>query len=98
MKIAEACGWIEVVGGSGGDPNERIWRKAGIGKRRYELPDFLSDLNAMHEAEKVLNAYQRHKYSIILRGDCASVDAAWTILNASAAQRAEAFGKTLGLW
>ena len=76
------------------------------------LPDYLNDLNAMHEAEKMLSDdgeySQRNHFACILgeltyndngRGwkplcndDC------FPILHATAAQRAEAFLKTLGLW
>ena len=51
-------------------------------------PDFLNDLNAMHEAEKVLTADQWHKYDR-LNG--------WK-WNATATQRAEAFLRTIGKW
>ena len=59
-------------------------------------PDFLNDLNAMHEAEKV----------IIERGDQTMLDYdqelhlvtdGWK-WNATAAQRARAFLEALGLW
>ena len=48
----------------------------------------------MHDAEKVLaDSDQKHKYaSMIGRHDY------WTLIHATAAQRAEAFLKTLGLW
>jgi hypothetical protein len=59
-------------------------------------PDYLGDLNAMHEAEKVL----------IWRTDLAALDYdeelrivtdGWR-WNATAAQRAEAFLRTIGKW
>ena len=46
----------------------------------------LNDLNAMHEAEKVLNAKQSDAYFRKI--------VSWS----TAAQRAEAFLRTLGLW
>lgn len=56
-----------------------------------DVPDYLSDLNAMHEAEKVLTLEQKSVYCLelnkLIYGMCAT-----------AAQRAEAFLKTLGLW
>ena len=52
------------------------------------MPDYLNDLNAMHEAEKVLNDHQWDDY-ICQLGHA---------MGATAAQRAEAFLKTLNLW
>ena len=69
-----------------------IWSKGH--KRNKQPPDYLNDLNAMHEAEKVLTSPQWDKYTVALlfatehRMFCA----------ATAAQRAEAFLKTLNLW
>ncbi len=57
-----------------------------------QLPDYLGDLNAMHEAEKVLTGIQLAEYSIWLQ-KIEDYD-----FLATAAQRAEAFLKTLGLW
>lgn len=56
-----------------------------------EPPDYLNDLNAMHEAEKTMTGLQRDAYFDRL---------VWfgPPLFATAAQRAEAFGRTLGLW
>ena len=54
----------------------------------YECLDYTSDLNAMHEAEKVLSNNQWLDYVGALNQNVA----------ATAAQRAEAFLKTLNLW
>lgn len=61
-------------------------------KRMY---DFCNDLNAMHEAEKVLDIVQQgyfwdHIKDIVGEG--------FTQLHATARQRAEAFLRTLGKW
>ncbi len=60
-----------------------------------EVPEFCNDLNAMHDAEKVLVREQRfaywHELNNIVMG---TVHVAF----ATAAQRAEAFLKTLNLW
>lgn len=58
-------------------------------------PRYCSDLNAVHEVEKKLNAYQRHKYTILLRSDVASVDAAWTVIHADAPTRVLALLRVL---
>ena len=81
IAIAEACGTMK-------------WSYAlpkkctGCG-----VPEYPSDLNAMHGAEKVLNTkalwetYKAHLLNWMTEPVCAS-----------AAQRAEAFLKTLNLW
>jgi hypothetical protein len=56
------------------------------------LPDYLNDLNAMHEAEKVLDSTQGDRYFELL--DQLDVPS----ISATAAQRAEAFLRTIGKW
>lgn len=63
-----------------------------------QIPDYPNDLNAMHEAEEVLT--DRLGYLIEL-GGCvqdAAVEDWWLVAHATAAQRAEAFLKTIGKW
>jgi hypothetical protein len=60
-----------------------------------DVSDYLSDLNAMHEAEKVLTDEQDREYRGKLVEVCGSLADA---LCATAAQRAEAFLRTLNLW
>lgn len=72
-----------------------------------EVPDYLDDLNAMHEAEKILTLesgqyrdYQLHLRQVLIvsgRLVC-SVAEEHRFLTANAAQRAEAFLRTLNLW
>lgn len=76
------------------------------------LPDYLSDLNAVHEAEKVLEAQPSlwREYGIqlqeVLRFWCVGVVEDYprhlrvlaTIAHATAAQRCEALLRTLILW
>lgn len=59
-----------------------------------KLPDYLNDLNAIHQAIKSLNEEQRYLYIVQLKGMLGSVDA----VDATASQRAEAFLVALGLW
>jgi hypothetical protein len=105
IKIAEACGWDC-------DPLiAREWKSRGQWARkttddqnklvslRSNVPDYLSDLNAMHEAEKILSQQQARDYAEHL-GHSAQ-DGTWAgchIWYQSAAQRAEAFLRTLNLW
>jgi hypothetical protein len=75
---------------------QRIAIAEACGWTRYfpesTLPDYLSDLNAMHEAEKVLTPEQGWEYAQNLVVDGGR---GWF---ATAAQRAEAFLRTLNLW
>lgn len=93
IAIAEACGWTY-------DPTEEDWKwfdKEGEGYRH--CPDYTSDLNAMHEAEKVLTDKQFMEYNGHL--GCSSEYGDWwnkNLSHATAAQRAEAFLKTIGKW
>lgn len=70
------------------------------------IPDYLNDLNAMHEAEKVLTEDQGGEFEEILERICQDqleLDGTnhwlrFRVAHATAAQRAEAFLKTLNLW
>ena len=62
---------------------------------RPELPNHFADLNACHEMEKVIDAGLLAKYTTELLKVCGGP---MSIHFATAAQRAEAFGLTLGLW
>ena len=67
---------------------------------QYE-PDYLNDLNAMHSAEQVREMYsypQRERYLDNLMTVVRSENIDRPFCCATAAQRCEAFLKTLGLW
>ena len=96
IKIAEACG----------HKFEKFMcnppRLINPAIQLSEIPDYLNDLNAMHEAEKVLDGLDcfpnpRLVYYDNLRDVCRNPEPT-NCWSASAAQRAEAFLKTLGLW
>lgn len=74
---------------------ERNW---SFDSDHREALDYLNDLNAMHEAEETLNEDQRSAYIGRLEGCMMSGPEEWDTTFATAAQRAEAFGRTLGLW
>ena len=102
IAIAEACGWKT----TSDSPNWAYYRPDGRGWNG-ELPDYLADLNAMHEAEKILtSAHQPSKgesqWSDYLGwlGFCGEnkTREVYECVTASAAQRAEAFLRTLGKW
>jgi hypothetical protein len=62
------------------------------------LRDYYNDLNAMREAEHVLTAETQEEYMRILQELTFSRDGDWGFCHATAAQRAEAFLRTLGKW
>ncbi len=62
-------------------------------------PNYLNDLNAMHEAEKVLTPGQRVTYIAILLPITGTVQQdLWFCAHATAAQKAESFLRCLNLW
>lgn len=71
----------------------------------YAFPDYCNDLNAMHEAEKILTTKQKQRYAKALSDDLSdsapteSCHTVWSdTIHANARQRAEAFLKTIGKW
>jgi hypothetical protein len=79
----------------------RIWEGATSslyftpGSNVWILTDILNDLNAMHEAEKALTEEQINRYITTL---CLEVQPTPMLHHATAAQRAEAFLRTIGKW
>jgi len=102
IKIAEICGWkapfqhewLKEYEKEGGD----LCAFAGTDPsgNREPVPDYVNDLNAMHEAEKVLCENKQIDYlkNIVKIMGNTKRDPAF----ATAVQRAEAFALTLGLW
>lgn len=107
--IAESLGW-SLVGTS-----IRAGRPPGADYVGSEfIPNYCTDLNAMHEAEKVLDgvhswngeehhynaeeAYMGHLTNIIVRNSGQKISDDWQLVCATARQRAEAFLRTLGKW
>jgi hypothetical protein len=81
-------------------PSNHYWKK---GRLNYQiLPKYLNDLNAMHELESILNADQMVSYDYHL--DCVvgngrqGLNIEYFLWSATAAQRAEAFLRTIGKW
>ena len=108
IAIAVACGWHKHDCG-----DNLCWKSGtelmGITCRVYDLPDYLNDLDAMHEAEKVLTEAQRKSYAANLykvvfqvgqyeAETFVDIRFAFILSQATATQRAEAFLRTLGLW
>jgi hypothetical protein len=101
--IAEACGWTKIQNcefryhKSLGYPP----LKAGQGENAFKiLPDYSSDLNAIHKAIIVLPEESRHNYLGYLFEvvNVKKVGEIFNAHNATARQRAEAFLRTLGKW
>lgn len=70
----------------------------------HGTPDYLHDLNAMHEAEKVMADKFGYMVWFQEMGGAAPFcyfggnEHVWRIANATASQRAEAFLRTIGKW
>ena len=92
IAIAQACGWrAETYGPS--------WCES-----ETKMPDYLNDLNAMHEACKTLTEQQElvfrgHLHTITRRDYESGVRSQiLSTINATAPQRCEAFLKTINKW
>jgi hypothetical protein len=86
VAIAEACGWTPDNRGLG-------W----LSPHGYYAPepDYCDDLNAMHEAEKVLTDDQRE---VFYPRNLGAWQRPFNVIYATARQRAEALLRTLGKW
>ena len=98
ITIAEACGWKWHSRMKG---SIKVWDN-GLDYvfSDSELPDYLNDLNALHKAEKILDANQWDSYRKNLAREWTTNDddGMWAAINTTAAQRAKAFLRTLNLW
>ena len=115
VAMAEACGWewcdpfnkrkqsnvLRPPIGRSDLKCVKVWKDGSFGGG--SLPDYLNDLNAMHEAEKIMDRHQKNRYlnilhSICLPDDCDELEDDFGWCTATASQRAEAFLKTFSLW
>ena len=100
-SIAEACGWYKHDCG-----DDLCWKNKHTQKTGAwfdVLPDYLSDLNAMHSAEWAITDEQHAAFRMHLRDLCKENNIHTTATkrryaSSTAAQRAEAFLRTLNLW
>lgn len=103
VAIAEACGWTEIEPCTCCDTVSRGYEPTP-GAHKKHIPDYLNDLNAMHEAEKVLTNEQDLEYSCALeqvvegRFVTNNSEDMRRLRSATASQRAEAFLRTIGKW
>jgi len=96
IAIAKACGWEHTKTVNNPEPSAYGRHPIHTADVKWDLPlpDYLNDLNAMHEAEKRLGdgTYLWDRYCDFLGGSL------YHCAHATAAKRAEAFLKTLYLW
>ena len=90
IAIAEACGWKYEKNETHAPDGAFWWSK------KPEFPDYCSDLNAMHEAEKIFDnaLYCRYIDELCTQ----AIKGKNCMYLATAAQRAEAFLKTINKW
>lgn len=102
-RIAIACGWTEHEYGDGGMYG---WTAPGGEYRpscfrpyyyEDELPNYHGDLNAMHEAEKILPVRNWTRYCQYL-AELGGGSVRFVSVHTTSAQRAEAFLRTIGQW
>lgn len=116
VAIAEACGWTFGPGESEASMKAEAvmcWVRPGNSNwQREHIPNYCTDLNVMHEAEKLFDGmdYQfKNKYAGTLeeileaeikKGDPECIPDVWgfEMINATARQRAEAFLRCIGKW
>ena len=101
IAIAEACGWTETEAWLDG---RRCFERAdsNAGWDFDSLPDYINDLNALHDAESILNADQMVSYDYhldrVVGNGRQGLNIEYFLWSATAAQRAEAFLRTIGKW
>lgn len=101
IAIAEACGWKPITDTK---IHHEIRRACWLspGNNMLPLPDYLNSLDAMHEAEKSLTEKQQEIYFYelytVIDLSIEKLDIEFFQIHATAAQRAEAFLKTIGKW
>ena len=92
IAIAKACGRVQRPDG--------LWFPEGKNYGSQGIPNYLNDLNAMHKAEKMLTPEQLVDYCAfslrVATGEGCVTD--YKMIRATAAQRAEAFLRTIGKW
>lgn len=99
IAIAEACGWEDIA-------FDRGWKVTEMGSFQARIPDYLNDLNAMQSVSWLFLTGGRFsdKYTAYLNAleevteTVHATSQQWAFAHATAAQRAEAFLRTLGKW
>ena len=113
IAIAEACGWTKIHQPVFGIDNLHGIFPNGNLSIYVPVPNYLTDLNAMHEAEKYVTHGQMdadqweqygrelqlvHPTAILTTNGVVDYYEFATLAHCTAAQRAEAFLRTFNLW
>jgi hypothetical protein len=100
VAIAEACGWKDAdhpdvmkLKHGWTMPEKWCMDPKGVLRFNHDRPNYLNDLNAMHDAENSLTTSQMTIMSQYLHRRLGML---WGF--ATASQRAEAFLRTIGKW
>lgn len=95
IAIAEWCGWTWDIN----DSKQVYWMHKNKPFLSFkEPPDYLNDLNAIHEAEEKLSPSQKDLFANSIIHPTHGPHWRFNCLHATAAQRAEALLKTIGKW
>jgi hypothetical protein len=109
IAIAYACGWridpdsgIKHLPFTVHDPSGDFYHAQSLDHAINFLPDYLADLNAMHEAWLTLSDADKYVFAeflqrVVFKGGGGDGWVYWPS-NATAAQRAEVFLRTKGKW
>jgi hypothetical protein len=100
ISIAEACGWKYEKNETHAPDGSFWWSK------EPEFPNYLNDLNAMHEAEATLDfeqaeLFEDELYDVIFKNNDGlenPLSCRFSVWHATSRQRAEAFLKTIKKW
>ena len=100
IAIAEAVGYVRTQATA-----LATWQppSGGWPITAAHLPDFLNDLNAMHQVEETIPTIKLAAYAKALGRDYRDQPpilwpSLFTFIHATASQRAEAFLRTIGKW
>jgi len=99
-RIALFCKWKQLSSYFGGV--EGLWEDPN-GKQQSTIPNYYGDLNTMHDAEKTLDEKQERDFVFrllikLVDGSTITLGEHFTMVHATAPQRAEAFLRTIGQW
>ena len=107
IAIAEACGWTHIIFRGIHEPQAKDYvgqhescRPTGSsGKWQGPIPDYLNDLNACHDMEKMIepglmSIFVHNLYLAMGQTEEVRIGTAHT----TAGQRCEAFLRTIGKW
>lgn len=93
VAIAEKCGWSRCK--SCAENDYESWRRPSNDGCEPELPDYLNDLNAMHDAEAFLVGDEVDSYVGFLLEE---LEFQWRLVRATATQKSKAFLRAIGKW